>query len=99
MLMNTKNYESKLATFIYILRNGASGFAFIWLVLNIPSFICLALDVNANTLKILFVTFTVISFVLYVLFLVFVKPDKINEKYLQKQKLKADKHSSDNNAQ
>lgn len=82
-----ETYTSKLATFLSLLKASFwIGFAFFFPIFNIPSFICLACGVDGATVGILFGVMSTVSIIAYILFCVFVKPDKVDDYIGRRQK-------------
>ena len=84
-----ETYTSKLATFLSLLKASFwIGFAFFFPIFNIPSFICRACSVDGATVGILFGVMSVVSIIAYILFCVFVKPDKVDDFMSKRSKSK-----------
>ncbi len=77
-------YESKLATFTFLMKSGIVGFIFTWIAFNIPSFIVLACDVTGGIVGIVFAVMTILSIIAEILIIKYADPDKIEQKYLEK---------------
>lgn len=77
-------YESKLATFISLMKSGIVGFIFTWIAFNIPSFIVLACGVTGGIVGIVFAVMTILSIIAEILIIKYADPDKIEQKYLEK---------------
>lgn len=77
-------YESKLATFTSLMKNGIVGFIFTWIAFNIPSFIVLACGVTGGIVGVVFAVMTILSIIAEILIIKYADPDKIEQKYLEK---------------
>lgn len=90
-----QTYRSKIATFISFLKGGIIGFIIFLLIFFIPAFICLFFNLKAYVVGGLFGFLGVAAIISYVLFLIFVDENKIDEKIAarkeKKNKEKVDK--------
>ncbi len=78
-------YESKLATFVSLLQaNFWVGFSIFFPLLNIPSFVVLAVGSEGGVVGALFAIMTILAIVIEILIIIFAKPHKINERMAKK---------------
>lgn len=77
-------YESKLATLVSMLQSGVIGLIVFWLFFNVPSFVVLICGVEGYITGILFGVMSFVALVSFLLFVLFVKPEKIDEYFCKR---------------
>lgn len=87
-------YDSKLATFVSLLQaNFWIGFSIFFPLLNIPSFIVLAVGSEGGVVGALFAIMTILAIAIEILIMIFAKPHKINERMAKKSSKKKSKQN------
>lgn len=82
-------YDSKLATFVSLLQaNFWIGFSIFFPLLNIPSFIVLAVGAEGGVVGALFAIMSILAIAIEILIMIFAKPHKINERMAKKSSKK-----------
>ena len=86
-------YESKVATLVSFLKGGITGFIFFLAIFFIPAFICLFVGVEGYIVGMLFGILGVAAIISFILFAIFVNPDKIDD-FICKRKNKKRKNNN-----